>query len=112
MNLWTPPYSREILLLELFKFRIPQLPFRMGKYFFPNVLNSEFRNPQSAFGTANFFMTLYSSSLVSGFSVERCYFSPRNLPIVNPVVALNLALRFIKPLAIKGRLLNQCHLLD
>jgi hypothetical protein len=27
---------------------------------------------------------------------------------VNPVVALNLALRFIKPLAIKGRLLNQC----
>jgi hypothetical protein len=31
---------------------------------------------------------------------------------VNPVVALNFALRFIKPLAIKGRLLNQCHLLD
>jgi hypothetical protein len=31
---------------------------------------------------------------------------------VHPVVALNLALRFIKPLAIKGRLLNQCHLLD
>ena len=33
-------------------------------------------------------------------------------PYLNPVVALNLALRFIKPLAIKGRLLNQCHLLD
>jgi hypothetical protein len=32
--------------------------------------------------------------------------------LINPVVALNLALRFIKPLAIKGRLLNQCHLLD
>jgi hypothetical protein len=31
---------------------------------------------------------------------------------LNPVVALNFALRFIKPLAIKGRLLNQCHLLD
>ena len=36
----------------------------------------------------------------------------RILVYVYPVVALNLALIFIKPLAIKGRLLNQCHLLD
>jgi hypothetical protein len=34
------------------------------------------------------------------------------MPSINPVVALNLALRFIKPLAVKERLLNQCHLLD
>jgi len=32
--------------------------------------------------------------------------------IINPVVALNLAPIFIKPLAIKGRLLNRCHLLN
>jgi len=31
---------------------------------------------------------------------------------IYPDVALNFALRFIKPLAIKGRILNQCHLLD
>jgi hypothetical protein len=31
---------------------------------------------------------------------------------INPIVALNLAPIFIKPLAIKGRLLNQCHRLD
>jgi hypothetical protein len=33
-------------------------------------------------------------------------------PIVNPVVALNSALGFIKPLPIEERPLNQCHLLD
>ena len=38
--------------------------------------------------------------------------SQRFKKTIYPVVALNLALRFIKPLAIKGRLLNQCHLLD
>jgi hypothetical protein len=31
---------------------------------------------------------------------------------VNPVVALNSALGFIKPLPIEERPLNQCHLLD
>jgi hypothetical protein len=44
------------------------------------------------------------------------HYSINNVVVQNkyiyPVVALNLALRFIKPLAIKGRLLNQCHLLD
>jgi len=35
-----------------------------------------------------------------------------SMPSINPVVALNLALRFIRPLAVKERLLNQCHLLD
>ncbi len=34
------------------------------------------------------------------------------LGYVYPVVALNLALIFTNPLAIKGRLLIQCHLLD
>ena len=37
------------------------------------------------------------------------------LPMVEriyPVVALNSALGFIKPLPIEERLLNQCHLLD
>ena len=31
---------------------------------------------------------------------------------INPVVALNSALGFIKPLPIEERPLNQCHLLD
>jgi len=31
---------------------------------------------------------------------------------IYPDVALNFALRFIKTLAIKGRILNQCHLPD
>jgi hypothetical protein len=31
---------------------------------------------------------------------------------INPVVALNSALGFIKPLPIEERTFNQCHLLD
>jgi hypothetical protein len=31
---------------------------------------------------------------------------------INPVVALNSALGFIKPLPIEDRPLNQCHLVD
>jgi hypothetical protein len=39
--------------------------------------------------------------VLSGMTVE-----------INPVVALNSALGFIKPLPIEDRPLNQCHLLD
>jgi hypothetical protein len=35
-----------------------------------------------------------------------------NNPLLYPVVALNSALGFIKPLPIEERPLNQCHLLD
>jgi hypothetical protein len=55
-------------------------------------------------------------ALMEGASRKQLHCLPESLfevsIILYPVVALNSALRFIKPLAIKERLLNQCHLLD